>query len=295
MFPRATRLAHDTLRDYARSRSRDPAFERAELYVRHFVSLYLAKCQRALTQAQIVAVENILREATIDVDQLAEIDLKLDLSIETLQRFDELAGAEVLGYAVPASRRIAICERAERYAPLYRATVLHEIGHVLLHSQRCYRGAAYSPESPRRPAQEREADAFMHAAILPDGVLFLGVVLLSSLHGLDFGSLMRRAFNRSPMGLWLWQYLILPGIVSRLCVSTELASIKLKSLGVFDQDSIEFHRRHSLPNKWMKPSDHKPIFHVMRAFARDIQTSHSATKGPRLKSRDTYPHPNPGV
>jgi len=271
MSRRAVTLALDTLRDYSRSRGREPAFSRADLYVRHLVSLYLANRQRALTDPQIVAVEDILREATVDVDELAEIDLKIHLSIEKLTAFDGLAGAKVLGYAVPASRRITICERAERYLPLYRATVLHEVAHVLLHAQRFYRGAAYSPDSPRRPAYEREADAFMHTAILPEAVLFLAVILLSSLHGLEFGQLVSRDFARSVKGRWQWQRLILPGIVSRLCVSTELVAIKLKTLRVFDQDTVDFHKKHSLPNRWMIPSDRKPMLYAMRALSAELR------------------------
>ena len=72
---------------------------------------------------------HIIDQAQFDVDDLAENFLGLSLSIESLERFDAVTGAAVFGAANPRTGEIRICERAANYEPLYRATLMHEVGH----------------------------------------------------------------------------------------------------------------------------------------------------------------------
>jgi Zn-dependent peptidase ImmA (M78 family) len=191
----------------------------------------------------------ILEASAFDVDDLAENFLHLDLSIEPLNDYDSKAGAQVFGLANPREREIVICERAERYLPLYRTSVAHETGHILLHGGLAQAGSfAYSPDSKRRPSEESEADEFMVALLAPRSVVLLGVSLATHQAGLHIGDVLRRAI--STWGLYQWRHWIFPCLVDRLCLSRELLSIQMRRYGIFDDATVSFHRTYAMPNRW---------------------------------------------
>lgn len=95
------------------------------------------------------------------MEDLAQNFLGLDLFLDDLSDFDRTAGAQVFGAAEPTSGVIKVDLRAVDYQPLYRSTVMHEVAHVVLHQGHAARVMNYSPRSPRRPGEEREADRFM--------------------------------------------------------------------------------------------------------------------------------------
>ena len=214
--------------------------------------------------------EDVLIRSSFDVDDLAEFHLGIDLRIERLDDLDQMAGAKVFGVAEPQRRRICICERATRYPPLYRTTVMHEVGHVELHTRRCARLLNYAPFAQRRPPEEWEADTFMHSALLPVDILFLAIVWVAKRH--DLNALEARQSADSPRGRFQWQKYYFPEIISRLCVSVHMTSIKLKQMGIFSQETVEYHlSRPARPNRWMNAEDHRPLRRVMAEIERGIQ------------------------
>jgi hypothetical protein len=191
----------------------------------------------------------ILDESAFDVDDLAENHLGLTISIEPLEDFDTVAGSQVFGVAYPDQREIVICERAEKYLPLYRTCVAHELGHVFLHGHRQSKGALhYSPGSPKRPPEEHEADEFMTALLAPRPVLELAVSLAAHQSGLHLAEVWHYA--NSGRGWDQWRYCIFPRLIDRLCLSRLLLSIQMRKLGVFTQETVEYHKTYALPNRW---------------------------------------------
>ena len=170
--------------------------------------------------------------------------------------------------AEPRRRRICICERATRYKPLYRTTVLHEVGHVELHTGRCARLLNYAPFARRRPPEEREADTFMHSALLPVDILLLAIVWVATRHDLNALEALQSA--DSPRGRFQWQKYYFPEIISRLCVSGHMISIKLRQMGIFGQKTVEYHLSHARPNRWMNAEDHSPLRRLMGEVERGI-------------------------
>lgn len=213
--------------------------------------------------------EDILIRSSFDVDDLAEFHLGIDLRVEHLDDLDQLAGAKVFGVAEPRRRRICICERATRYPPLYRTTVMHEVGHVELHTRRCARLLNYAPFAQRRPPEEREADTFMHAALLPEDILLLAIPWVAKRHDLDAKEAILWA--DTPRGRYQWHEYYFPEIISRLCVSRHLICIKLRQMGVFRQRTVQYHlSRPARPNKWMNAEDHRPLRRAMAEIERGL-------------------------
>ena len=184
-----------------------------------------------------------------------------------MHRLDAIAGASVFGAANPVAREIRICERAEAYEPLYRATVMHEVAHVRLHQPQHVVDMCYSPQSPRRPRHEKEADEFMHTALLPVPVLNLLVAWVADL---------RRASIREALlcadtarGRWQWRHLYLPAIINTVCVSRHLLAIKLSTLGVFSRATLKYHLSYAAPNRWRPHAESLGSF---RSIGRIIET-----------------------
>jgi Zn-dependent peptidase ImmA (M78 family) len=192
----------------------------------------------------------IIRRAAFDVDDLVERHLGVDLEIESLRELDRVAGAQVFGLADTQRWTIAVCERAEAYEPLYRATVMHEIGHLLLHRFPSGRSVAYAPESRQRPPHEREADQFMHVALLPKSLLLLAIAHIADLWDIH----PREAFSgaNTDRGRWQWRERFLTPLVNNLVVSRQMICIKLLRVGIFSQETLEFHTSYTLRNRWLK-------------------------------------------
>lgn len=213
--------------------------------------------------------EDVLIRSSFDVDDLAEFHLGIDLRVEHLDDLDQLAGAKVFGVAEPRRRRICICERATRYKPLYRTTVMHEVGHVELHTRRCARLLNYAPFARRRPPEEWEADTFMHSALLPADILLLAIVWIAKRHDLNALEAIQSA--NSPRGRFQWQKYYFPAIVSRLCVSVHMTSIKLRQMGIFTRDTVEYHlSQRARPNRWMIAEDHRPLRRLIAEVERGL-------------------------
>ena len=230
---------------YFAQRGENPAEDRA----RSFLSRITLRTNGAWRSDTLVetAVE-IINSATINVDQLVENDLHIKLGIEPLHEYDRLAGSPVFGLAFPRKREIIICERAERYAPLYRTSVAHELGHVLLHGTAARSRLSYAPSSRNRPPEEYEADEFMIALLAPANVLRLGTALAAHERGLHIWEVCHRA--NSSRGRWQWREKILPCLIDRMCLSRLLLSIQMRQLGVFTDATVEYHRSYALPNRW---------------------------------------------
>lgn len=191
----------------------------------------------------------ILNAATFDVDDLAENHLGVGLFIEPLHEYDALAGAPVFGLADTDAGEMKICERAERYLPLYRTTVAHELGHLVLHGPGLQnRTLAYSPRSKIRPPEEHEADEFMVALLAPDNVLTLGVALAAHQCDLHLADVLRRA--NTVWGCDRWRDAIFPALIDRMCLSREFLSVQMRKWGFFSQETVQYHKTYRLPNRW---------------------------------------------
>ncbi len=203
--------------------------------------------------------EQILNRSFFDVDDLVENHLSIRLIIRPLYEYDVIAGAPVFGLARPASREVTICERAEGYEPLYRTTVVHEVAHVVLPSlsRPRPRVLSYSPSSPQRPKEEKEADEFMHTAILPLPVLELGIAWIAEMHGLNLHDALAGA--NTGRGRFQWREVYFQNLIDSLCVSRHLIAIKLKGLGVFSEATLRYHLSYPLPNRWRKTSQWRPL------------------------------------
>lgn len=182
---------------------------------------------------------SILRSAHFDVDDLAENHLNITLHIEPLHALDAEAGSQVFGCARPKAREITICERTLQYDPLYRATVMHETGHIVLHGSG-KETFNYSPNSAHRPAYEKEADQFMVETLLPDSVLLLAILFCAHFKRINVLDAIRIA-NCQGKGFFQWKYIFLPCITKWLGVSRQMISIKLLHLGFFSRETLHHH------------------------------------------------------
>ena len=215
-----------------------------------------------------ITAETILGQAFFDVDDYSENFLKLKLSIEPLNYFDSSANAPVYGLSRPKNRSISICTRTQYYEPLYRTTMMHEVGHVILHGQHSKSCLSYSPASPIRPSYEQEADQFMVVALLPKSVLHLNIALCAHYHHIEIFELLLNA--NTERGRWQWRRHVFPFIINTLCVSRELVSIKMKRLGVFSEETVNFHRSYRLSNKWLTDQAYHPLAKTMCDIQKDL-------------------------
>jgi len=201
-------------------------------------------------------VDRVLDLACFNVDELLQDYLGVKIIVEDLTELDAYAGSPVFGYAQPGMWAISICPRAKRYLPLYRATVMHELGHLLLHSAAHPRMLAYTPLAPSRPVEEVEADQFMHVALLPRPVLWLASARFAACWRLNLHEVFSNA--NTLRGRWQWRHRILRQSIDKLAVSRQLICIKLRQMGVFDNETLRYHLSYALPNKW-KPVEDRPL------------------------------------
>lgn len=245
---RAWHMAKKVMTEYYASRGSEwPEVAAAELLDRVHINRSTLQWEN---RDLVPAARAVLHDACFNVDDLAENFLHLTLHIENLEYLDCKAGASVLGCARPRERTITVCERTLAYEPLYRATVMHEIAHVLLHANESHRTAAYAPFSRRRPSYEMEADEFMACALLPRQVLILAVAQSADAWRLD----LTEAFAGANWGRgrWQWQHHHFLRILTDLCVSRHLTAVAMRKLGYFSQNTLDHHLSYALPNKWLK-------------------------------------------
>lgn len=204
----------------------------------------------------------VLRSAAFNVDDLAENFLDVDLTISSLRDFDQRAGAKVFGLAYPDEHRIVICDRAEQYPPLYRSTVAHELGHVLLHrSAEPQRQLCYSPLAERRPHEENEVDEFMIALLLPERVLTLAVGVFAEMNGVALQDCLGHA--GSARGRWIWRHLLFRRLIEELCLSRQLIAYRMRSVGYFTSETVRYHLSYRLPNRWRQSTPIQPMSRTM--------------------------------
>ena len=244
---RATEAACKMMREYFGSRGEPSPQDAAEA----LLDRLRVGAKPQFTDRQYSLARPIMKNAYFDVDDLAENHLGVSLIIERLDHLDVEAGAKVFGFARPIAREITICERATTYEPLYRTTVMHELGHVALHVPDAKCSLNYAPSSSRRPAFEREADRFMVAAVLPDSVLDLAVAVCAYFHGTDVVSALRVA--NDTRGRWQWRTWFLPMLINHLCVSRQLVLINLQRRGFFTRETVAHHLSYRLETRWHRP------------------------------------------
>jgi len=241
-------LAVKTMRDFFATKDQEwPADEAGRLLLR----IQPGRNHRWVDRNHARQAEDILRRSVFDVDDLLENHLGIRICIERLDHLDKSQGAPVFGCAYPRKREVLVCERALGYDPLYRTTLLHEAGHVLLHSDEANRCMLYVPRERQSSPEEREANEFMEVAILPKQVLCLGVAYLCDFWGIDIRRAIRGANNE--WGRWVWRHRILGPLVSQLCVSREMNCIKMRRLKAFSPDTVKYHLSYSLATKWHNP------------------------------------------
>lgn len=248
---RACSLAQDISKRYFAQRCEETPELRASRLLRRNLPLIDRQTGCWPGEAAIFAAYDILDAAAFSIDDLAENFLGVTLTIEPLTRLDHEAGAQVFGLAYPSLNEITICERAENYLPLFRTTVAHELGHIVLHNTTQSRVLQYnySPASIRRPRHEAEADEFMEALLLPNSVLFLAIAVIAQESGLLLSEVIHCA--NTTRGRWQWKRELFRPLVERLCLSREMLVVQLRKLGVFEDDTVAFHRQYRLPNKWL--------------------------------------------
>ncbi|HUT58022.1 MAG TPA: ImmA/IrrE family metallo-endopeptidase [Phycisphaerae bacterium] len=260
------KAAAQLMADYFSSRGqRWPAFDATDLLSRvehvngHWVN-----------DSHVSEAEAVIRRACFDVDDLVENYLRIELIFEDLSYLDGLIGAPVYGYAHPDTRRIAVCDRARAYEPLCRTTIIHEVAHILLHTAAKERTIVYCPEFPGRSPEEVEANQFMHVALLPKSVLRLAIAWLCHIQGIDLRLAVGSAnFKR---GRWIWRRRLFGPLIGKLCVSRELVSLKMmRTLGVFDQDTVNFHKTYHLPTKWRPKNLTPPLQRRIRELMRELR------------------------
>jgi Zn-dependent peptidase ImmA (M78 family) len=243
---RAQQVATSVLKGYFSKRGEWTPDEQAREFIRR-ITLTPSGAWRS--DDLVDTAVRILELATIDVDDLVENHLQFHLSIEPLYAYDEKAGAPVFGFADLSHDEMVICERAERYQPLYRTCVAHELGHLMLHGAGNHRRRlAYSPASSKRPPEEREADEFMVALLAPPNVLLLGLAMAANQSGLHVADVLRRA--NTSWGHHAWRHYILPLMIDRMCLSREFIAVQMSQWRVFSRPTVEYHRTYRLPNRW---------------------------------------------
>lgn len=210
----------------------------------------------------------VLDDAVFDVDDLAKNHLGIRLDVECLRRLDVIVGGPVYGHAVPEENRICACERTLQYMPLYRTTVMHEVGHVLLHKGAANRTMLYVPSNPDRNRYEREANQFMKVAILPKSIFSLAIAYVCAALSIDREEAVKRA--NTTKGRYLWQKQLMRPLVNCLCVSREMLGIELLKRKIFSPDTREYHLGYALPTAWHTPIRAHPLGDILPWVMQDL-------------------------
>ena len=234
--------------------------------------------RRWTDQSRLDWAETVLARSLFDVHDLASNHLGITIGIDSLEYLDEGVGAPVYGCAYPDSAEMVVCERTLSYKPLYRTTVVHEVGHVLLHKDTHNRCLLYTPLGAPPGTEEYEANQFMQTAILPKPVLCLGVAYLCHIWRID----LRLAFGaaNTERGRWIWRYRLFKPLINLLCVSREMICIKLRRIGCISEDTLRFHKKYALETLWRKPEPCPSTYHAVRNVLADLQKHARSQRGP---------------
>ena len=241
------KTSEELLSAYYASKGEAIPARQAEAWLRAFVLRHFKADGESMDYA-----ESIMDRSVLDVEDVTQNFLSLDLFLDDLSEFDAQAGASVFGLADPTSGTIKVDFRAVDYQPLYRSTVMHEVAHVMLHRDRRSRAMRYSPRSPKRPYEEREADRFMAASLLPEPILYLAIILAERQFGIEYGAAFAGA--NTARGRYQWRHYYFPFFLNRLCLSRELVAVRMVQRGTFNESTFEYHRTYSIPNRWRQPA-----------------------------------------
>jgi len=276
---------------FASKRQRWPADEAREI----LQQVRLGPDHRWMDRTLAAQAAETLARAAFPVDDLAESYLKIAINYESLRHLDNSEGCQVLGCAYPSSREIVVSDRTLKYHPLFRTTVLHETGHVLMHRRTAKRCLLYKPERLASTPEEREANAFMQAAILPESVLDLAICHICNIYGID----LRLAYSAAngARGRWVWRHRLFVHLINALCVSREMMGIKLKQLWRFSDETVEYHKTYALRTWWHTPETlevlPRPLRKVMRSvyerlvaaeLSTDVAPSATEEEEPMMRS-----------
>lgn len=219
---------------------------------------------RWLTRHHVADVDKILDESNFDVDDLSTNYLGATIRLEDLRYLDGYLESPVFGYAKPAEWSIAICHRALTYKPLYRATVMHELGHLMLHSFEPKRAVAFTPFATQFPPEEVQANRFMVESLLPKSVLLLAIARFAETADLDLRFVLEKA------NLWagrtLWRDCIFVPTVAALGVSRRMICLRLKQMKVFNDETCAFHKSYSANNEAANPDTSHPLSSLIQQF-----------------------------
>jgi len=244
------------------------------------------------TDRQLVAqAEGTLARARFPVDDLVENHLKIVVTYQLLDYLDKSEGCRVYGCAYPQTWEIVICERTLKYEPLCRTTAAHELGHVLMHKKVQQRCLLYTPQRPASTPEEREANAFMQAIVLPDSILDLGIRYVCHIWGIDTRLVLDVA--NGLRGRWLWQHKLFASLINMLCVSREMTSIKMKEWGFFSEETAEHHKSYALETRWHTPLPReslvRPLRKVMIGLRQRIVSTEVEASEPVVSNADDQP------
>lgn len=212
---------------------------------------------RWMNWSLIPETDSILSQACFDVDDLANNYVGAKIIMEDLTSLDCYSGTPVFGLAQPGTWTISICPRAKRYWPLYRATVMHEIGHLFLHSVVSARMLAYTPFASSHAIEERQANQFMTVGLLPRPVLWLAVARYAESSGINLREVLGCANN--VRGHWQWKNRLLRPVIDCLALSRQLICLKLKQMRVFNQDTVNYHLSYQMETKWTQHEFDQPL------------------------------------
>ena len=242
-----------------------PGYRAGEL-----LELIWIKGNRWVVEKHEEMAHEILKTATFDVDDLVE-KMGIGLRVESLEHLDHAVGGVILGRACLDAREAIVSPRAQAYAPLYRTTVMHEVGHIILHdhsAQRCLR-FNQADLGCSKDRKEREANQFMQVAILPKPVLILGLALVCSLYGISVAEALLVANTQK--GRWLWRRRIFLPLINTLCVSRHMMAIKLRNMGVFSKDTANYHLTYGLGTHWNASRQGSPVAPLTGSLDGELQ------------------------
>ncbi len=284
----AWKVAEDTMTKYFASKGEVwPAIEANEILER----IRVGPDHRWVHQHLITQAESALARARFPVDDLVENHLKIVVTYQSLAYLDKSEGCRVYGCAYPQTREIVICERTLKYEPLCRTTAAHELGHVLLHRHARQRCLLYTPERPASTPEEREANTFMQAIILPDSILDLGIRYFCHVWGIDT----RLVFDAANglRGRWIWRHRLFAPLIDMLCVSREMTSIKMKEWGYFSDETAKHHKTYVLQTRWHTPLPQqslvRPLRKVMAGLRQQVYATGIGASEPVVPNVDDQP------
>jgi hypothetical protein len=136
----------------------------------------------------------------------------------------------VLGLARPTEGEIELCDTLAEHEGRYRFTCAHELGHLILHSDRA---AAFRDGALPSPASaddiEREADRFAAAVLMPVATLADAIERIRREQGLN-PAVLPMLRGDDALSVWLWRRSFLPALCDRYGVSRAAMSYRLREV-----------------------------------------------------------------